>query len=90
VIAALQLAAFSWYPIADLIVRPLEERARTMAADAPPDGYAAIRVLGGVGRSPPSGSNRDPELRNPASRLACCPPVPCGSRAKDHREWGKL
>jgi len=69
VIAVLQLAAFSWYPIADLIVRPVEERAQTMAADAPLDGYAAILILGGIGRSPPSGSNRDPELGHSASRV---------------------
>jgi uncharacterized SAM-binding protein YcdF (DUF218 family) len=65
----LQLAAFSWYPIADLLMRPLEERALAMGADAPTAGYAAILVLGGIGRSPPSTSIREPELGNGSDRV---------------------
>lgn len=69
VIAVLQLLAFSWYPIADLIAGPLLERARTMAAEAPRDGYAAILLLGGVGAPPPAGSDQHMELSNAAGRV---------------------
>jgi uncharacterized SAM-binding protein YcdF (DUF218 family) len=69
VIAVLQLLSFSWYPVADLIATPLVERARTMAAEAPRDGYAAILLLGGVGTPPPEGSTQHLELSNAAGRV---------------------
>jgi len=69
VIAVLQLLSFSWYPVADLIATPLVERARTMAAEAPRDGYAAILLLGGVGTPPPEGSTQQVELSNAAGRV---------------------
>jgi len=68
-IAVLQLAAFSWYPIADLIMQPLEDRARTLATDAPTDGYTVILVLGGIARPSSSGSNRRPDWGNAADRV---------------------
>jgi uncharacterized SAM-binding protein YcdF (DUF218 family) len=46
--AIAQLVLFSWYPVVDLLARPLENRARQLAAQAPPGGYAAIVVLGGA------------------------------------------
>lgn len=69
VVAALQLVAFSWTPVADLITAPLEERARTMAAQAPRDGYSAILLLGGVGSRPPVGSTQHLEFGDAASRV---------------------
>ena len=69
VIVVLQLLAFSWYPVAYLIAGPLLERARTMAAEAPRDGYAVILLLGGVGTPPPKGSTEHLELSNAAGRV---------------------
>lgn len=69
VIAALQLIAFSWSPVADLVTGPLEERARTMAARAPPDGYSAILLLGGVGNAQPAGSAQHLDLGSNAGRI---------------------
>lgn len=69
-IAALQFVAFSWYPVADLIARPLEQQARSLAAGAPREGYTAIILLSGEGRSPPAGgSGQPPESDNPPNRV---------------------
>lgn len=69
VIAALQLVAFSWPPVADLIAGPLERQARTMAAQAPRHGYAAILLLGGVATKPAMSATEHLEFGNAASRV---------------------
>ena len=69
ILAALQLLAFSCYPVAELLLRPLEDHARQQAAAAPKDGYAVILVLGGVLQPPPKGSQDDPELNQSVDRL---------------------
>lgn len=69
VLGSLQLLAFSCYPVAELLLRLLEDRARQLAAAAPKDGYAVILVLGGVLQPPPQGSQDDPELSQSVDRL---------------------
>ena len=70
VLAAMQWAAFFWYPVADLVMRPLEMRARAMAANAPRNGYAAILVLGGIGHSPSVVSDGERAARSTGDRVA--------------------
>ncbi len=69
VLGTVQLLAFSCYPVAELLLRPLEEHARQQAAAAPKGGYAVILVLGGVLQPPPQGSHDDPELNQSVDRL---------------------
>ena len=69
VLGTLQLLAFSCYPVAELLLRPLEDHARQQAAAAPKDGYSVILVLGGVLQPPPKGSQDDPELNQSVDRL---------------------
>ncbi|MGH9904552.1 MAG: YdcF family protein, partial [Pyrinomonadaceae bacterium] len=69
VVVALQLVAFSWGPLAYLLARPLEERARIMAAQAPRDGYAAILLLGGIVSLPAAGYGQYIDFGSNASRI---------------------
>ena len=68
-LGTVQLLAFSCYPVAELLLRPLEDHARQLAAAAPKDGYSVILVLGGVLQPPPQGSHDDPELNQSVDRL---------------------
>ena len=68
-IAAIQLAAFAWNPVADLVMGPLEEAARAAAAEAPRQGYAAILVLGGGTKPPPRNLFEPPNFNDGTTRV---------------------
>jgi uncharacterized SAM-binding protein YcdF (DUF218 family) len=47
-LTTLAMVALAWHPVASMVVRPLEDRARELAALPRPDSFAAILLLSGT------------------------------------------